>query len=567
MELTRRSFLIGAGLGAAALAFNEALIHEPGDILFGGSAGNAGEDPSQVIVSLPGSCEPLHGFDPLKGWGWAEEKHDPLIQSTLLELCADGSLEPGLACDYHCSPDGMSWIFKLRQDALFSDGAQLVSADVEFTLSKILKTEKGAEFLSPIKGAVALGDYDIRIDLRQPNSNVLYALAVVGIVPASTYSDDYGSCPVGSGKYELTKWLGGQIVILSVNPHHYSEAPSIKTIAVAFQDKSESLKHARSNDLDVAYLGFSAPSQKPSGSLLPSSKEVEKSVPEGYDALYMNSSYTIGLSLPVALPYEGEPGPWVEDREEACLNGNHITSDKAVRRAINWGVDRMRLAAEVIDSCMVPCFELGEGELWSSGAAHSPCDIDMAQSILDEAGWIKDSAGIRVKDGRKAAFVLYHQTGDSVLGAIAREFDEQMKGLGICVSVKSAKLEELGVLAGSNPVLWSVDAYSPEVLVDAYHSLGMMNYPGFKNDGIDEILEKALGSDSLDVALALYRSIQPAVCPDSNSETAGDPPWVWLLKKKEVCCSNSKLSIPLLAVRDGCGWSLLESAHEWRWTP
>ena len=63
------------------------------------------------------------------------------------------------------------------------------------------------------------------IKLSKPYNALLYTLAVVGIVPEHAYGPDYGTKPIGSGRYVLIQWDRGQQVILDANPSYYGEEP------------------------------------------------------------------------------------------------------------------------------------------------------------------------------------------------------------------------------------------------------------------------------------------------------------------------------------------------------
>ena len=89
--------------------------------------GTPERDTSQVIIAISSEPETL---DPCKGWGHG---FTPLVQSTLVEYRQDMSIANDLATDYTLSDDRLTWTFRIRDDAYFSDGEQLTAAGVAFT--------------------------------------------------------------------------------------------------------------------------------------------------------------------------------------------------------------------------------------------------------------------------------------------------------------------------------------------------------------------------------------------------------------------------------------------------
>ena len=130
MDITRRSFAAaGFGtLGAVLAAGLQGCAAQ--EDAYQGSASAGGS--SQVIVAMNTGSEPAAGFDPLVAWGCGEHVHEPLIQSTLITTDENLEFAGDLATEYSCTEDGLTWTFKLRDDARFSDGEPLDADDVAF---------------------------------------------------------------------------------------------------------------------------------------------------------------------------------------------------------------------------------------------------------------------------------------------------------------------------------------------------------------------------------------------------------------------------------------------------
>ena len=383
----------------------------------GATEGAADKASSQVIVSMTTGSEPAAGFDPMVSWGCGEHVHEPLIQSTLITTDADLNFKNDLATSYEASEDGMTWTFTVRDDVKFTDGTPLTARDVAFTINGILNSEASECDMSMVKEAVATDDATVVVHMEKPFNALLYTLAVVGIVPEHAYGDTYGDNPIGSGRYMLEQWDKGQQVILKANPDYYGEAPNIQRVVVVFMEEDASLAAAKSGQVDVAYTSATFAAQQPSG----------------YDLLNCASVDSRGISLPV-IP----AGAMKTDEKGEAAAGNDVTCDLAIRQAINYGVDRDKMIDNVLNGYGTVAYSVGDGMPWSSPDMKCSTDVEKAKKLLDDGGWTAGADGIREKDGTRAAFNLYYSAGDTVRQGIAEEFTNQMKELGIEVSIKGA---------------------------------------------------------------------------------------------------------------------------------
>ena len=170
---------------------------------------NAAENTQiSVIIAMPPTSEPEAGFDPAYGWGAGEHMHEPLIQSTLTVTEADLSIGYDLATDVETSEDGMTWTVTIRDDAKFTDGETLTAEDVAFTYNTLKETSSVNDF-SMLKQAEAIDDVTVVFEMERPFAIWSYTMAVTGIVPEHAYGTDYGTHPIGSGRYILKQWDKG----------------------------------------------------------------------------------------------------------------------------------------------------------------------------------------------------------------------------------------------------------------------------------------------------------------------------------------------------------------------
>lgn len=539
---SRRGFVKLAGASAASLLAGGVLAGCSGEGS-SESAESAPQQADQVIVAMNMGSEPAAGFDPFVAWGCGEHVHEPLIQSTLITTDENMDFVYDLATDYHCDPDGMTWHFTIRDDALFSDGVPLTAHDVVFTINGIINAEAAQADLTMVKEAVALSDVELELHMVAPHNALLYTLAVVGIVPAHAYGADYGSAPIGSGRYMLEQWDRGQQVILVANPHYYGDAPAMKRVVIVFMEEDAALAAVKAKQVDIAYTAATYSDQ----------------VADGYELVACASVDSRGISLPT-----GEPGGFKEDGGVTYPTGNDVTKDLSLRRAMNRAVDRQMLIDHVLNGYGVAAYSVGDGLPWCSEDMRIETDVDGALALLEDAGWLAGADGVREKDGVRAAFDLYYSAGDSVRQAMASEFANQMAAIGIEVNVKGASWDDIYPNQYSSPILWGWGSNSPTELYQLTHSEGWGNYACYENAAVDSYLEEALAVSSFDESFDLWKKAQwdgeQGIAPQGAST------WIWLANIDHLYFKRAGLSIGTQKPHPhGHGWSLVNNVDRWSW--
>ncbi len=504
---------------------------------------SAVDDTTQVVVAMSTANEPDAGFDPCINWGCGEHVHEPLIQSTLVVTTPDMGFENDLAVSYECSTDHLTWTFEIRDDAVFSDGVPLTAHDVAFTVNTIRASKVAQADLSCVERAEALSDTVVELHLSKPFNALLYTLAVMGIVPEHAYGDDYGENPIGSGRYTLVQWDRGQQAIFEANPAYYGDAPSIERVVVLFMEEDAALAAVRAGEADVAYT---------------SATFADQSV-EGYELQSFKTVDSRGINLPV-IP----AGSTREDGANTYAAGNDVTSCLEIRQAINYGIDRDALIDNVLSGHGRAAYSIGDGLPWASDDMKVAYDQDRAKSLLEGAGWKLADDGIRVRDGLRAAFDLYYASGDTVRQAMANEFANQMRVLGIEVNIVGASWDDIYPHEFSDPVMWGWGSNSPTDVYELCRSDGTMNFSCYEDEMTDSYLDCALAQDSVEDSYPYWHKAEwdgeGGVAPQ------GAAAWVWLVNIDHLYWVREGLSTGEQKLQPhGHGWSLLNNVDSWSW--
>ncbi len=545
---TRRTFVKLAGIAAGGATFGGVLSacasgEETSATGGQGSQGGNANAQNEVIVAMNTGSEPAAGFDPFVSWGCGEHVHEPLIQSTLITTNTNMEFVNDLATSYEISEDGLTWTFTIRDDVKFTDGEALTAEDVAFTINGIRTADAAEADLSMVDDAVVLDDTTVELHLNKPFNALLYTLAVVGIVPAHAHGSDYGSNPVGSGRYLLEQWDKGQQVILVANPDYYGEAPKMKRVVVVFMEEDAALAAVNSGQADIAFT-----------SAIYSNQAVA-----GYELLACKTVDSRGISLPTI-----EPGAAKEDGGTEYPAGNAVTSDIAIRRAINCAVDRTAMIENVLNGYGTPAFSVSDNMPWSSDDMKVSTDREKAKSLLAEAGWVAGSDGILEKDGTRAAFELWYASNDSVRQALAAEFSNQMKEIGIDVSIKGGSWDDLYPNQFSSPILWGWGSNSPTEVYELNYSSGWGNYACYESETVDGYLDEALAQPEVAESYEFWKKAQwdgsEGIAPQ------GAATWVWLADVDHLYFKREGLHVADQKPHPhGHGWSLVNNIDQWSW--
>jgi peptide/nickel transport system substrate-binding protein len=519
----------------------------------GGGAANA----EQVIIAMGAGNEPEAGFDPFYGWAAGEHSHEPLIQSTLITTTVDMDFKNDLATGYEVSEDGLLWTFTIRDDVKFTDGATLTAADVAFSLNSLKASEGTEADLSMIREAAATDETTVEIRMERPYNALLYTLAVIGIVPEHAYGQDYGTNPIGSGRYMLEQWDRGQQIILTANPDYYGEAPKMKRVIVVFMEEDAALAAVRAGEVDMAAT-----------SAVYSDQAID-----GYDILVCKSVDSRGVSLPTLPPgstrSEGDTAVAADDAavpegDEAAPVGNAVTSDIAIRRALNYAVDRDLLVQNVLNGYGTVAFSVSDKMPWSSADMQVVTSTNEATKLLEDAGWTVGSDKIREKDGQRASFELCYPSNDSVRQALANEFANQVREVGIEVTPVGLGWDDIYPRAYSDPILWGWGSNSPVELYTLYHSKGSSNFPCYENATIDSYLDDALKTATVAESFPLWQKAQ-------WDGTVGEAPqgaatWVWFANIDHLYFKRVNLVVAQQKLHPhGHGWAVANNVDQWSW--
>ncbi|KEP90073.1 ABC transporter substrate-binding protein [Aeromonas caviae] len=496
--------------------------------------------PAELKLAI--GSEPTEGFDPLLGWSHGSYL---LLHSPLLKQNADLSWQNVLTQAVTQNQDGKGWIITLKPNLTFSNGAPLTAEDVAFTYNSAAQGG-GKIDMGNFVSAKVLSPTEVAITLSAPQSTFVNVLGSLGIVSKRDYdAKAYARHPVGAGPYRLVSFLPGQQLVVEANPYYAGGNNDFKRLVFVFIDEESTYAAAQSSQLDVVRI---APSLAPT-------------VPASLKLWVRPSVENRGIVFPI-------PPAGGKDAKGYPI-GNDVTSDVAVRRAINYAIDRKLLADQLLEGHAIPAYSAVEGLPWLNKAtAFKDGDVAHANALLDEAGWKMGSDGIRHKDDLRAAFTLWYTSGDSTRRDLAEAVRAMLKPIGLEVSLKSGSWEQVEREMHANPVLMGWGSLDPMELYHHYQSGsgGVEFYnPGYySNPVVDSHLKQALDAPNWQAAVPFWQQVEWD--GKTGAGVQGDAAWAWLLNVQHTYLANRCIDLGKGAPEIHGSWSLLNNLQDWRWT-
>ena len=117
------------------------------------------------------------------------------IYEALVTRGLDMKIGPQLATEW-TTTDPNTWIFRLRTDVKFSDGSDMTSEDVVFSILRAKqRTSDFKEYISTVSGVEATGPYAVKITTSKPNPILLNQLSNIFIMSKSWSEKNFALSP------------------------------------------------------------------------------------------------------------------------------------------------------------------------------------------------------------------------------------------------------------------------------------------------------------------------------------------------------------------------------------
>jgi peptide/nickel transport system substrate-binding protein len=306
------------------------------------------------------------------------------------------------------SEDYLSYTIKLKEGLMWSDGAPLTADDLVFTYQMIEDPANNFSQGSVVREAVdtvtLVDDLTFTLTFTAPKpfaEDIAGSPGLSQILPAHIYrpiyeaegsiefADENQDPTVFSGPYVLSEWRRGEQMSFTPNPNYALGQPSIENVVIRFFP-----------DTDSEYAALAA------GQL-----DFVPNVSEGDIPRVAESNPDLKITTVFGGYIESL---WLNMRGEDYPEAGHpALQDVNVRMAMRYALDRNAITTDLLAGATSPTDSIYAGspfELADLGVTET--DVDMANQLLDEAGWVDSNGdGTRDKDG--VELVLRYSTTDA----------------------------------------------------------------------------------------------------------------------------------------------------------
>jgi len=436
-------------------------------------APTSGAPPSDVTI-IHGTTDSIVSLDPAGQYDLGSAQISYQVYDTLLEIPPQGNTPvPALATECSYS-DPTTYTCTLRQGVTFSDGSDLTSADVAYSLQRNIEINDPNGACSLLVAIADCGtwnpkavetpdDSTITFNLRNPDATWPFILATSAafVVPSDVYPETSlqpDDQTIGSGHYTLAQFRAGEQVVLETNPSYWGDPPANTRVIVQYFDKSSALKLAlEQSEVDVGWRTFTPT-----------------------DVAAMREDANLQVLT----------GPGAEIRYMVFNTSLPPGDDMAVRKAVAMTVDRQAIVDNVYNGTVAPLWSMVPSAL----AGHVDAFKDLYGDAPDLAGATKvlSDAGVATPVPIEIWWTPTHY-GDASADEYA-EIQRALDGSGLfTVTLKSTEWDQYigAALTDNYPVYqlgWFPDYPDPDNYVFTFYSRSSFLNDHYSNPDVEKLL-------------------------------------------------------------------------------
>ncbi|XID95586.1 ABC transporter substrate-binding protein [Paenibacillaceae bacterium WGS1546] len=400
-------------------------------------------------------------LDPVQPLTTAYLRHIGAAEA-LFKVSADGEVEPELA-ESATEVDSTTWDIKLRPEARFWSGkavdADAVIASLERSRELDLQAQpflEGMTFTNLDKETLRI--VTVREHMPVPLNLSYYQTAIHN---AEAKHDAVETMDM-TGMYKVTEFVPKQKMVLEINDNYWGDKPRIAK--VVFEEIADEQTRALSVLSGRSHIALN---------INPSSlAQFQNNDKAGISAAPAANTQTVYLNL-----------------KQPQL------ADVRVRQALSWGLDREELVILGAEGQSVPVTTwLSSNPAYAEArtAVYPHYDAEKAGRLLDDAGWVKGSDGIRYKDGSPLTLRLMTWGGDKALG---EALQNQWTDLGVKAEVRHGDYSLIETARETGDWDASIEAWSTfgdeyALLAGQYAAEGRGNYGGYDDEQTTELLSR-----------------------------------------------------------------------------
>ena len=451
----------------------------------------------------------------------------------LISFDKTGKPVPDLAKSWDISSDNLTYTFHMKKGLTFSNGKPLTADDVAFTLTLLLDPAydgdtdlsqayiKGADAYkkgnaSSVSGIQVVDPLTVKITTTKVNAQ---ALELIGgpVLSKDYYGKGYKkgkldylkplfSKPMGAGPYVLDKYVPGQEVDFTANPHFYSGKPKVEHFIYKVTSPDTKVQLFQTGETD--YDGFT-----------PDQDTLDQLKGLGFANLDLYTSSDYGYIM------VNHKKPYLKD--------------KRVTQALIYGLERQKIVNAIFQGNGMVANEPISPVSWAYTPDVNPYQYNLkkAKQLLDEAGWKAGSNGIRTKDGKQLSISYLTSTtglGNDIFISIAKE---DFKKLGINFNPEIVDFNALLDKAYKGDydlaAVRTSQIIDPSEPLQEFLSNNSQNISGYSNQKVDQLINEGVSTLDITKRKEIYKQLY--------KEISDDPPYIFMYYRKALAAYNSRI--------------------------
>ena len=427
------------------------------------------------------------------------------LYNGLVQLDDSLQVQPSIAESWDISDDGKVYTFSLRNDVYFhkhilfgKDSTRLVTAvDFEYSFQRLLDkniVSPGGWVLQNVERFSAIDNSIFRIELKQAFPPFLGLLAmkycsVVSKEAIEYFEDEYRANPIGTGPFKFKLWIENTKLVFRKNTNYFEKdtngisLPYLEAVAITFlpDKQSEFLQFIQGN------LDFM----------------------KGLDASYKDDIITIDGKLQSKYIHKihMQTGAYLNTEYLGVYldHKNNITSNKLIRKAINYGFDRKKMIKYLRNGIGTPAINgfIPTGLPSFNNQKGYEYTPEISRKLLQQ---FKQETGIT----NPSVTITTNSNYLDLCEFIQREL--QKIGLEVIIDVIPPSTLRQGKANGKFEIFrasWIADYPDAENYLSLFYSKNFTpngpNYTHFKNEDFDALYEQSISAINSNIRYRFYQ--------------------------------------------------------------
>lgn len=437
-----------------------------------------------LALTATAMAEPKGTFRQAHEYGFGDQSSlDPIskgrifqitekLMSRLVRPDMQGKPSPDLATSWEANPDATEWTLKLREGVAFHDGTAFDSADVVYSLTRVLDPTLESPARSAVKMITKVEAVDaltVKLTLDTPFADLPLQLMDyrLRMIPEGS-GDTIASTGIGTGPFKLEKFDPAGTTVVTANLDYFGGAPGVERMEIiGIPDAQARLQALLGGQIDM-----------------------ESGITPQQRVMFDSSDKYQIQEVPT--------GNWrgiVFRTDVAPFN------DPRVRKAVRMAADRQALLALVEGGNGTVTCDNPVGPVDQYRADIScPQDIAGAKALLAEAGF---PDGIDMD--------IHVATLEATWPAMAEAYQSQAAEAGIRVNIIQVPTDgfwsEVWMKKDVTMTRWN-ERPADQVLHEVYLSTAKWNESYYKDEGFDALLGQARRELDFDARKAIYVKAQ-----------------------------------------------------------